>query len=192
MQKQQTHHRRNTGTRGTGSFAAFFTVAWMLAAPGQAAAQVDQASNARHPGSAVVTDGEHEFLIRIECRVPSRPELGFTTEPNRVTREDTGGQYNRASLRLRPWVDQGEETEDVIVNLGGAVAWLPRPASSGGVLSMEVELYPAAFERNGERVLFNYDMWQAGERSGDPETARFEANCTTRDPRAPAYRKLPG
>ena len=156
-----------------------------LTSPAKVSAQSNRAPNARHPGSAVVTDGEHEFLIRIECRTPSRPELGFTTEPNRITREETG-RSNGAVLRLRPWENAG----DVIVNLGANVAWIPAPSSSGGVLTMELELYPAAFQRNGERVLFSYDMWKAGERSGEPASARFSANCSTRDPEAPAYRRL--
>ena len=158
-----------------------------LTSPAEVAAQAGVAFNARHPGSAVVTDGEHEFLIRIECRTPSRPELGFTTEPNRITREETG-RSNGAVLRLRPW----EDTGDVIVNLGANVAWIPAPSSSGGVVSLELELYPAAFQRNGERVLFSYDMWKAGERSGEPARARFRADCSTRDPQAPAYRRLSG
>ncbi len=140
------------------------------------------------PGSATVWVGDAEYKIRIECDVASQPELGFTTEPNRITRRDTGGQYNMVNLRLRPW----KETGDVMVTLEGTVAWLPRPTSSGGVLAMQVDLSPASIMRDGTPVLLTYDMWNAGDRPPGRDGVRFEANCADRDPEAPAYRKIPG
>ncbi len=185
--------RRQQGrfaTRGTGcAFSALVALLSMgvLASPAEVAAQGAETPNARHPGSAVVTFGQDEFLIRIECRVPSKPELGLTTEPNRITREEVG-RSNGTALRLRPW----EDTGDILVNAGGKMAWVPAPTSTGGVLSMQVELYPTTITRNGAPVLVTYDMWKAGEHSGEATVAQFEANCTTRDPEAPAYRKLTG
>ena len=144
--------------------------------------------NARHPGSAVITVGENEYTIRIECRVPGQPEDGFTTEPNRITREETGGHYNMVALRLRPWQDTG----DVVVSLEHWVQWMPTPSSSGGVLSLDIEMVPSGFQRNGMPELLTYDMWKAGDVPGERTRIRFHANCNTRDPEAPKHRKLPG
>ena len=144
--------------------------------------------NARFPGSAVVTVGENEYTIRIECRVQGQPEAGFTTEPNRITREETGGQYNMVTLRLRPWQD----TQDVIVSLEGYVAWIPAPASAGGTLSLELEMSPASVVRNNAPVALTYDMWQSGDRPPGRDGVKFAADCSQRDPEAPSFRKLPG
>ena len=143
-----------------------------------------------HDGSAVVRQkgGDSEALIRIECDEAGTPEAGFTTEPNRITREETGGQRNMASLRLRPWQD----TDDVLITTNWGVAWIPRPASSGGVLSMELEVRPPTLMRDGMPTAVTYDMWKAGDVPETSEIVEFEANCTTRDPDAPAWRKLPG
>jgi hypothetical protein len=141
-----------------------------------------------HPGSAVVREkgGDSEALIRLLCDEASRPEAGFTTEPNRVTRAETG-QSNMASLRLRPWQD----TDEVLVTSTWGIAWIPRPASSGGILSMELEVVPPGFVRDGMPVNVTYDMWKAGDLPPERATVQFEANCSTRDPEAPAYRKVP-
>jgi len=40
----------------------------------------------RHPGTAVIRVADGEYTIPLECRDSSRPELGLTTEPQRVTR----------------------------------------------------------------------------------------------------------
>lgn len=147
-----------------------------------------QARRELHPGSAVVREkaGDSEALIRLLCDEASRPESGFTTEANRVTRAETG-RSNSASLRLRPWQD----TDEVLITTTWGIAWIPRPASSGGVLSLELEVVPPGFVRDGLPVAVTYDMWKAGDLPPERATVQFEANCVTRDPEAPAWRKLP-
>jgi len=44
----------------------------------------------RSAGTAVLHVGENEYTIPIECDDASRPELGFSTEPSRITKEATG------------------------------------------------------------------------------------------------------
>ena len=175
-----------TPFRQTSLFAACALV--FLSTPMAGSAQQSASTpNARHPGSAVVTVDQNEYLIRIECRVPSQPEMGFTTEPNRVTRRETGGQYNMVGLRLRPWQD----TEDVIVSLEGWVVWMPKPSSSGGVLDLTLDMSASGTERDGQPVLMTYDRWQDGERWDVKQGIRFRADCNTRDPEAPAFRTIP-
>ena len=141
-----------------------------------------------HAGSALVRrqGGDSEALIRILCDEAGRPEAGFTTEANRVTRAETGGKYNRTSLRLRPWKD----TDDVLITTDWGIAWVPRPASAGGVLDMDVEVRPNQVQRDGRPVLVTYDMWKAGDVPGDRTVVEFEADCVTRDPAAPSWRRL--
>lgn len=138
-----------------------------------------------HPGSAVVRHGDSEALIRILCDEAGRPEAGFTTEANRVTRAETGGRYNRASLRLRPWKD----TDDVLITTNWGIAWIPRPTSTAGILSMELEVRPNKLERDGQPVLVTYDMWKAGDLPAERAVVEFEANCSVRDPDAPSWRR---
>lgn len=142
-----------------------------------------------HDGSAVVRekDGDSEVLIRILCDEASLPEAGFTTEANRLTREETG-RSNMASLRLRPWQD----TNDVLITSDWGVAWIPRPVSASGVLDMEVEVRPPIVIRNATPVALTYDMWKAGDVADERNVIQFQANCSVRDPEAPAFRKLPG
>ena len=137
-------------------------------------------------GSAVVTVDDSEYKIRIQCDTFARPELGFATEPNRVTREATGGQGNTVGLRLRPW----KETGDVMVTLERYVAWIPQPTSTGGVLSLTIDMSPASVMRDNMPVLLTYDMWKSGDRPPGRDGVQFEANCTLRDPEAPSYRKV--
>lgn len=147
--------------------------------------QADSAPDERHPGSAVVTVGDSEYLIRVECRVRGRPEAGFTTEPNRITREQTN-RSNMVTLRLRPWQD----TKDVIVSLDGFVAWMPTPGSSAGVLRLELAMSPTSVMRDGSLVALTYDMWQRGDRPPGRDGVKVAVNCLTRDPSAPAFRKV--
>lgn len=167
-------------------------VMWMLVAHGilfplTGSAQ-DEPRRTLHEGSAVVRTDSAEYKIRILCDDAARPELGFSTEANRVTRAATGGRYNMVSLRLRPWKD----TEDVSVSLDGAgIAWIPRPTSVGGVLSLDVVLRPGTVMRNNMPVLVTYDMWKAGDIPPGETSVHFEANCRSRDPEAPSFRKLP-
>lgn len=145
--------------------------------------------SARHPGSAILrgATGTGEALIPIECDVPSKPEAGFITEPSRITRRETG-RTSMGSVRLRPWQDTG----DVLITTSFGVAWVPAPTSSGGILTMELDVGPAGFERDGMPVAVTYDMWKAGEAPPERTTVYFEANCNTRDPAAPAWKKIDG
>lgn len=139
-----------------------------------------------HDGSAIVVNGLDEYKIRILCDDRLRPELGFSTESNRITRAETGGRSNGVNLRLRSW----KETNDVVVSLDGlGQAWMPRPTSVNGVLTVEVALRPMTFVKNGMPTLVTYEMWQAGDLPPDEHTVSFEANCAQRDPAAPSYLK---
>lgn len=141
-----------------------------------------------HAGSAVVVNGLDEYTIRILCDDRLRPELGFSTEPNRITRAETGGRSNGVILRLRSW----KETNDVVVSLDRlGQAWMPRPTSVNGVLSVEVALRPMTFFKDGMPTLVTYEMWQAGDLPPAEHTVSFKANCAQRDPAAPSYRKRP-
>lgn len=154
--------------------------------PAQASGrQAGSAPDERHPGSAVVTVGDSEYTIRVECRVRGQPEAGFTTEPNRITREQTN-RSNMVTLRLRPWPG----TKDVIVSLDGFVAWMPTPTSSAGVLTLELAMSPASVVRDGSPVALTYDMWQRGDRPAGRDGVKLVINCLTRDPNAPAFRKV--
>ena len=139
-----------------------------------------------HPGSAVVTVSGNEYTIPIECEDPSRPELGFFTEASRITREATG-RSSLVSLRLRVWKD----TSDLVISLDRYVAWVPSPTSSGGTLKMMLDMSPASSLKEGIPTALTYDMWMDGERPEGLKNVRFEANCTSRDPDAPSFRKLP-
>jgi hypothetical protein len=138
-----------------------------------------------HEGWAVVTVDRAEYTIVIECADAARPELGFRTQLNRVTRAATG-RSNGVGLSLRPW----EETDDVAIWLDKYVAWVPRPASAGGELVLEVDMSPMSVVTDGVPGLLTYDMWQRGERA-EGRRARIRARCGERNGEAPGYRVLP-
>ena len=140
----------------------------------------------RAPGTAIVTVEDDEYTIPNECDDPANPAAGFSTEPSRITREATG-RTSMVTLRLRRWQD----TNDVVVSLDRYVAWLPAPASAGGVLALELSMIPASFARDGVPTALTYDMWSSGDRPEGISGVRFRADCTHRDPEAPAYRKIP-
>lgn len=167
--------------------ATFFLVAAVLLPGGGIAQETSQRTESE--GSAVVRTegGDSEYKIRIVCENASRPELGFFTEANRITREATGGRSNMVNLRLRPWKD----TDEVQISSTLGVAWVTRPASTGGVLSLSVDVVPASFLEDNMPVAMTYDMWKAGKRPEGGGTLNFEANCSFRDPEAPSYRRLP-
>lgn len=149
----------------------------------------DRPRTTRSEGSAVVRVTDGEYKITILCDDALRPELGFTTEANRITRQATG-RRNMVNLRVRPWKD----TNDISVTLEGGTAWaawMAKPSSAGGVLSMEVVLRPVSFIRDNMPALVTYEMWQAGDIPEGERQVAFEANCGVRDPEAPSYRKLP-
>lgn len=137
-------------------------------------------------GSAVVRVNDGEYKILILCEDASSPELGFLTEPNRVTRANTGGRYNMVNLRLRDWKD----TSDVVVTLNRNVAWLPKPTSVGGKLSLKFDMSPASVLRDNMPVALTYDMWNSGDRPPGYGGVEIEAQCGARDPEAPSYRKV--
>jgi hypothetical protein len=160
-------------------------IAVLLLMPSPGAAQDERGARPEpHPGSAVVTVGDGEHTIAILCDDASRPELGFRTEPNRVTRARSG-KSNMVGLSLRPW----KETGHVVVSLDRYVAWLPQPASSAGVLTLEIDMSPISIVRDGTPALLTYDMWQAGERPPG-QKVRAEATCGLEGPAAPSYRRV--
>ena len=139
----------------------------------------------RHAGTAVVRVDGSEYTIPIECNDATRPELGFSTEVSRITRKATG-RTSGVRLTVRRWKD----TSDLVISLDRYVAWVPSPASTGGMLSMTLDMSPASSVRNGTPEALTYDRWIAGERPAGIENVSFEADCTRRDPEAPAFRKL--
>ncbi|MDH3733218.1 MAG: hypothetical protein OEU54_06765 [Gemmatimonadota bacterium] len=158
---------------------ALLLVPWPVAAQGRPTLS---------EGSAVVRVADGEYTITILCDDASRPELGFTTEANRVTRAATG-RRNMVSLRVRPWKD----TSDIQVTLEGGTAWtawMPQPPSAGGILTMDVVLRPVSFVKDNMPGLLTYEMWQSGDIPEGERQVEFEANCSARDPEAPSYRKL--
>lgn len=136
-------------------------------------------------GTAVVTVGADEYTVVIECDDPSGPEAGFGTQPNRLTRQ-TRGRANGVNVRLRPW----EATDEVVVSVDRLVAWVPRPASGGGALELEIEMSPHSAVWDGTPVLMTYERWRAGERFDGKRTVKIRAQCGVRDPAAPSHRKL--
>lgn len=138
-------------------------------------------------GMAVIRVTDDEYMIPIECDDPARPELGFNTEPARITREKNG-RASMVNLRVRPWKDTG----DVMVSLDRYVAWIQPPPSAGGVMSAQLDMSPASMVRDNMPVALTYDMWKGGDRPPGLAGVQFEANCGFRDPEAPSYRKLSG
>ncbi len=137
-------------------------------------------------GSAMVRMGDGEYTVVILCDDSSRPEMGFRTEPNRVTRQATG-RTNGVNLRLRAW----KETNDVVVSLDQYVAWIPRPAGAGGILDLEIEMSRVSELQEGMPVQMTYERWNAGERFGESRVVTLRAICGVRDPEAPRFRKIP-
>lgn len=146
--------------------------------------ELDASAQDRTPGTATVRVDQTEYAIPIECDDPSRPERGFSTEPARVTREATG-RTSPIRLTVRRWQD----TDELIVTLDRYVAWVAAPSSTGGVLTMELDMSPASFPRDGLPVTMTYDLWTDGDRPRGLEGVRFEANCAFRDPAAPSSRR---
>jgi len=139
----------------------------------------------RFPGSAVVRVGDSEFTIPIECNDASRPELGFSTEPSRITRERTG-RSSGVRLTVRPWKD----TTDLVISVDRFVAWVPLQSSSGGILTMTLDMSSASSMVDGVPQALTYDRWKAGDRPAGLENVEFKANCKSRDQSVPAFRKV--
>jgi hypothetical protein len=160
-----------------GILAGLATTCVLIASAGVARADSD--------GTAVVTVEDKEYTIPIICRDAAKPELGFSTEPSRVTREATG-RSSLINLRVRPWKD----TPELVISLDRYVAWVPSKPSSGGELEMELDMSPASFLRDNLPVALTYDLWTEGERPPGLTNVRFRATCSYRDPEAPGFQKL--
>lgn len=141
----------------------------------------------RHAGTAIVRVADTEYTIPIECNDSSRPELGFSTEPSRITRQRTG-RTSGVRLTVRPWKD----TAELVITLDRYVAWVPTKASSGGVLSMTLNLSPSSVVKDGVPVTLTYERWSAGERARGLDSVSFEANCGVANEAAPTMRKVGG
>ena len=139
----------------------------------------------RVPGTAVVRVDDTEYTIPIECDDANRPELGFSTEPSRITREATG-RTSPVRLTLRRWQD----TDELVVTLDRYVAWVPSPSSSGGAFALTLDMSPSSVVRDGIPVTMTYDQWTSGDRPPGLTAVRIDADCRNRDPDAPASRRL--
>jgi hypothetical protein len=144
-------------------------------------AMVGQASH----GVAVVRVGEYEYTIPIECDDAARPEMGFSTEPPRRTRERTG-RTSGVNLRVRTW----QETDLVIVSLDRYVTWMRRPPSTSGVLTVETGMSPMTVMRDRTPVAYTYEMWNRGDRPVGLETVRLEARCDVPERVTPSVRRI--
>lgn len=152
--------------------------AWSLMIAFTAAAQD------RFDGTAIVRTDQMEYVIPVVCDDLARPELGFATEPSRVTRAATG-RASAANVRLRQWQDSNE----LLVTLDRYVAWIPMPESLDAVLSLAIAMSPASIVRDGIPVSVTYDMWASGDRPEGIEVA-IEVDCRSRDPAAPSSRRV--
>lgn len=141
----------------------------------------------RFEGSATVQVDTNIYTIPIECDDAARPELGFSTEPSRITRERTG-RTSGVRLVLRTW----KETDMVVISLDRYVAWMPRPPSAAGILELTLDMSPVSATVNGMPKLLSYDDWMAGDRPEGLSNVRIVANCQSRDPNAPSFKKAQG
>ena len=141
-------------------------------------------SKDRFAGTAIVRVDNSEYTIPIECNDASKPELGFSTEPARITHEATG-RTSGVRLTLRPW----KETTKLVISLDRYLAWVPSEPSIGGILKMTLDMSPSSTLKDGIPVTLTYDLWEEGERPQGLKDVNFEANCSHRDPDAPAFKK---
>jgi hypothetical protein len=156
----------------------------LLAVTAAVFAQQRVPGSERVPGSAIVRVADSEYTISIECNDASRPELGFSTEPARITKQRTG-RTSGVRLTVRPW----KETSYLIISLDRYVAWVPSQSATGVALRMTFDMSPLSILVDGTQKLLTYDEWMAGTRPAGLEGVTFEANCRERDPNAPAFRK---
>ncbi|MEM7502897.1 MAG: hypothetical protein AAF417_12670 [Pseudomonadota bacterium] len=141
----------------------------------------------RVEGTATVQVEANLYTIPIECDDAGRPELGFSTEPSRITRERTG-RTSGVQLILRTW----KETDMVVISLDRYVAWMPRPSSDAGVLELTLDMSPISSTTNGMPTLLSFDDWQAGDRPEGLSNVQVTADCTFRDSGAPSFKKVQG
>ena len=138
----------------------------------------------RYKGTATVRVADDEYTIPIECNDPSDPNQGFYTEANRKTREETG-RSSGVRLNVRSW----KETTDLVVSLDRYVAWVPVPLFAGGEATLDMS--PASSLKNNMPEALTYERWMSGERPEGLQGVKITADCTARDPNAPAFRKIP-
>ena len=143
-------------------------------------------AQSRFEGTAIVERDGGKYTVPIECENATRPELGFSTEPSRITRERTG-RASRVNVRIRP----SGEPDEVIVTLDRYTGWFSTPQSESGVLLLTLDLSPITIMKDGQPVMLTRDMWIDGERPEGIAGVKIEAQCTVRDPDAPSYEKLP-
>ncbi len=140
----------------------------------------------RVEGTATITVGSDVYLIPIECNDARRPGRGVFTEPARITRERTG-RSSGVRLTMRPWQDSG----DVLITLDKYVAWVESPLGAGGVWNvLKLDMSPASRLVNGIPTPLSYDDWENRDRPEGLDDVTIRADCRSRDPEAPAYRKL--
>ena len=159
-------------------------LALVLAAAPAVAAQ-ESSKRSYFPGTAVVQVADGEHTIPIDCYVRSRPDLGFTTEPNQVTRLRTG-RISSIDLSVGP-----ADTDGTHISLEGYVAKIPNPTSDEGSLSLSVDL--TREDASADRVAavaFARGEGAVGGRAPDALRVVIEAQCNERVPDAPAYRDL--
>ena len=154
-------------------------LACLLAVPARAGAQAGL-------GTAVARVGDHDYTVIIECD-QSVPELGFRTQPNRLTREAIG-KSNPINIRLRRW----EETDSLVLSVDKYVAWIPRPTSTAGLLEVTVEMSPNSEVRGGTPTLMTHDRWVAGERFEGGRSIRLRATCSAPAGAAPGTATVGG
>ena len=137
-------------------------------------------------GTATVRVDQNEYIIPIECDDAKKPMLGLNTEPARITKKRT----NRTSgvrLNIRPWKD----TDDLIVTLDRYVAWVSSPPGAGGVLNiLQLDMSPISRVVEGIPTLLSYEDWENGERPEGLNDVYIHADCRSRDPEAPSFRKI--
>lgn len=138
----------------------------------------------RYKGTAIVRVADNEYTIPIECNDSSDPNEGFSTEPSRITREETG-RSSGVRLNVRPW----KETTDLVVSLDRYVAWVRAPLFAGGAATLDMS--PASSVKNNMPEALTYERWMNGERPEGLQGVRIRVDCSIRDPRAPAFRKIP-
>ena len=127
---------------------------------------------------------DQEHLLPIECRDAGDPAAGISTEPARITRTWTN-QRSSERFNLRPW----KNGTHAVVSLGKYIAWIPTPAAEGPILKLTLEMSPASSLVNGIPRAMTFDRWMAGDRS-EALTVSIEANCATRDPATPRFRRI--
>jgi len=137
-------------------------------------------------GTAVIQVADGEYTLPIDCYAKSRPDLGFTTEPNQVTRLRTG-RLSPIDLSITP----RSESEEMVIALDGYVARIPRLSATDGTLSLSVDLSREDTSRGTtSAVAFTRDNAANGLHDADRVRVRIDAQCEERSAEAPAHRTV--